>query len=528
MAFDDANAVEPGAELEADVCIVGAGPAGISVALELSGNGLDVLLLDSGGFDPEPDVQTLGRGERSGNPYPPLDRARVRAFGGSSRHWPAREAMMARPLEAIDLEPREGWPYSGWPFDRTHLEPFYKRAHELVGLKTPEYDLATWAGPEADARLALAGDVVATTVIQSSPPDAFLRAEAALRGSADVTVMLHATVTGIATAHRPDVVSHLVVAAAPERRFRVRARAYVLAAGGIENPRLLLAGNPSQPVGLGNESGLVGRYFMEHLWMQTGRFVPAEGMRLPSPSVYELRHRGADRWRGMLGLREEVLRREGLLNGVFFLDAADRFHASPAAHSLGALRRLRRHRPLQPDLAAHLRTVASHPGDLLAVATRRLRRREPGPPAAYVVKSMSEQSPNPASHVTLSNRHDRYGVPLPRLEWRPAARDIDSVRRTQELLAREMSVAGVGTLTSTLDEPAPVVYGTWHHMGTTRMHVSPRQGVVDADCCVHNQQNLYVAGSSVFPSGGYVNPTLTIVALAVRLAGHLTKALARP
>ena len=524
MAFIDARQLQSGSELAADVCIVGAGPAGISLATELSGTGLDVLVLESGGLQAERRAQSLSRGERRGNPYPPLERARVRAFGGSSRHWPRHEAMMARPLEPFDLERREGHPYSGWPFDHAHLQPFYRRAHELAGITTPAYDLDTWAGADAATRLALASDVVGTTVIQSSPRDAFVNAEGRLRNATDVTVALHSTVTGIATSRQAERVSHLIFAADPRRRLIARARVYVLAAGGIENPRLLLVGNDRHPHGIGNGSDLVGRFFMEHLWLQTGRLETAVGRHLPVPSVYELRHRGSDRWRGVLALREEVRRRENLLNGVFFLDAADPFSASPAAYSLAALRRLRRQRPLQPDAAAHLRTVVGHPGDVLAGITARLGRCE-HPGQRFVVKSMSEQAPNPASRVTLARRRDRFGLPAPRLEWRPTASDIDSVRRAQDIIAREVAAAGIGELTSLLDKPAPVINGTWHHMGTTRMDSSPRHGVVDADGRVHGIRNLYVTGSSVFPSAGYVNPTLTIVALAVRLAHHLARVL---
>lgn len=523
----DGRSVESDDVLSADICIVGAGPAGISAALELSGRGLKVLLLESGGLVPEPGPQALAEGDSVGETYPPLHRARVRAFGGSSRHWPGHEAMMARPLEPIDFERREGVPHSGWPFDRAHLEPYYRRAHDICELRSHAYDLDSWAGEEAASRLALAEDVVATTVIQSAPPDAFVRGGERLHRSADVTVLLHATVIGIRTGQAPDEVSGLQVASAPGRTFAVTARRYVLAAGGIDNARLLLLGDPDRPHGLADRHDVVGRFFMEHLWMRTGLLLPSDPSSLTRTGPYQLRHSGTDRWRGVIGLTPQVLRREQLPNGVFFLDVADRFHSSPAASSLAALRRLARQRPAQPDLLRHALTVLRHGGDLAAAAGQRARRGH-SPPRAFVLQSMSEQSPNPSSRVTLSRRRDGLGVPRASLEWRRTAADVDSVRRAQQLIADEVAVAGVGRLIDTLDEPAPVVYGTWHHMGTTRMHTDARVGVTDADGRVHGMRNLYVTGSSVFPTGGYVNPTLTIVALAIRLADHLRDDLLAP
>jgi choline dehydrogenase-like flavoprotein len=127
--------------------------------------------------------------------------------------------------------------------------------------------------------------------------------------------------------------------------------------------------------------------------------------------------------------------------------------------------------------------------------------------------------------VTLSEQTDALGMPRVRLEWRLRPADMRSMVRAQEIVDEELRRAGLGRLQIELDDatPPPGLKGGWHHMGTTRMHLDPRQGVVDEHCRVHGVANLYVAGSSVFPTAGYANPTLTLCALAIRLADRVKK-----
>jgi choline dehydrogenase-like flavoprotein len=139
------------------------------------------------------------------------------------------------------------------------------------------------------------------------------------------------------------------------------------------------------------------------------------------------------------------------------------------------------------------------------------------------VRTQAEQAPNPDSRITLGNDRDRYGVPRPVLDWRMTSADLESIRRSEDLIAAELELAGFGRIERRLnEEDPPVVFeGNHHHMGTTRMHPDPKRGVVDADGRVHGVRNLYVTGTSVFPTGGYINPTYTVVALAIRLGDHL-------
>jgi choline dehydrogenase-like flavoprotein len=147
-----------------------------------------------------------------------------------------------------------------------------------------------------------------------------------------------------------------------------------------------------------------------------------------------------------------------------------------------------------------------------------------------LVKYEAEQAPNPRSRVNLHHsKRDQLGLPATQLDWQLSDFDKFSIRRTAELIGIELGRAGLGRVRTDIDEDLskfPLVETAWHHMGTTRMSENDRTGVVDSACRVHGLSNLYVAGSSVFPTGGRANPTLTIVALAIRLADHL-KSVAR-
>lgn len=408
--FADAGSVTEGSTLDTDVCIVGAGPAGITLATQLEDTGVRTLVLEGGGLDRERAAEEPLRGERAGYPYPPLHRARVRAFGGTSRHWPPQTAMLTRPLDPIDFEARAAVPHSGWPFDHRHLRPFYERAHELCRLPRPDYDVERWTEEGEAPRLPLPEALIDTAIMRMAPPDAFTQQQARLRRSRDVTVLLHATVVEICTGPTADRVDRLRVAREPGRTFGVTARCYVLASGGLDTPRLLLHSRERWRDGLGNAHGLVGRFFMEHLGARAGVLHPSDPDLLARAGLYR-RHHGPLRWQGMLTPAGAVLRDEGLGNAAFFLEPVDRAFASPAVDALATLARVADHRPVPPHLTAHARTALRHAGDLGVVARRRARR-GPRPPAeVLLIRSMTEQLPNPASRVTLASRRDRFGMP---------------------------------------------------------------------------------------------------------------------
>ena len=274
--ISDARELAAGQQVEGDVCIVGAGPAGITVARELIGNGARIWLLESGGRDVERRAQRLNRGQSVGYPIHLPHQSRVRAFGGTTRHWftPGDESWAARPLDPVDFEVRPGVRYSGWPFDRAHLDPYYAHAQALCRLGPFDYDPGGWADPARTPPLPLPSGTVETTLFQHGTVD-FDGYYQELVGAPNVTLLLHASVVDLGTGEDPGQVDRVELRREDGSRCFVRARLVVLAAGGIENPRLLLLSRRAHRRGLGNDRDPVGRFFAERLSARTGFIVPA-------------------------------------------------------------------------------------------------------------------------------------------------------------------------------------------------------------------------------------------------------------
>ncbi len=507
----DGRTVPDGERIDVDVCIVGAGPAGLTVAGELAGTDLRVCVLESGGVVPEPETAELAAGTTAGDPYFSLQEARARAIGGSSHRWDTH--LRLRPLDAVDFERRPGHPWSGWPLGAEALRPYYHRAHAVLGVDRPEYDPAAW-DPRGTRRLP-ANDDVATTLFHYTDRFDFTAAGRGVEHVANVLLLHHATAVHLE--QDGGRIASLGVGCLDGTRFTVHATAYVLAAGGIENARLLLAGSGGTSRGIGNGSDLVGRFFMEHLHVRSGVLVPAAALDL---GFYDQHVEDGATIRGAVGPTAAALRREDLLNTTFLLVRSDRLRSSDTFRSLAVVRARSRAEEAEP-WGPHLRALLAHP--LRAASTLgRLAAHRPGP-TVYQLAATAEQAPDPACRVVLGSREDRFGMRLPHLVWRVGEWERRSIRRAQELLAAAWQAAGVGRLEGRLGEERPrrLFRGHWHHLGTTRMDPDPTRGVVDEHSRVHGVANLYVTGSSVFPTGGYANPTLTIVALALRLADEL-------
>jgi choline dehydrogenase-like flavoprotein len=526
--LSDARELASDQQIDADVCIVGAGPAGISVARELIGNGASVWLLESGGRDVERRAQRLNVGQSVGYPIHLPHQSRVRAFGGTSRHWfsPGDESWAARPLDPIDFEVRPGISYSGWPFDREELDSYYADAQVVCGLGPFDYDPGRWSDPARTPPLALPAGPVETTVFQHGTADFDGYFQELVRAP-NVTLLLHASVVELATGEDPGRVDRVELRRDDGSQSFVRARLVVLAAGGIENPRLLLLSRRFHRRGLGNDRDLVGRFFAERLSARTGYIVPAAPDLIDHVGFYPT-HAAAPgvQVQGALRLTDAAQREGELLNCAFFLLTRDLSFTAEAVRSLATLVKARRRRPLPAEVLGHVGNIVAGLGDLSAAARARLR---PDPARSVLaMRAQAEQAPNPNSRVALGTRRDRFGLPVARVDWRPTASDRDSIRASQKAVDTALRTAGLGRVEFMLgdEHPPTLLEGNFHHLGATRMHTDPAMGVVDADCRVHGVSNLYVAGSSVFPSYGCSNPTLTVVALALRLADHLKKQLA--
>jgi choline dehydrogenase-like flavoprotein len=508
----DAKQVASGTTLEGDVCVIGAGAAGITLSRALAAKGRNVLLLESGGFEPDADTQALYRGKAVGLPIDPkedfgLDAPRLRFFGGTTNHW----AGFCRPFPELDFQPRSYVPRSGWPIARADLDPHYAGAHDVIRLGPYDYSLASWQDqghldqPFLDdattphAVFQVAGHPVLGSTYRKEIVD-----------EARIKLVLWANVTRIALDTGGNAVEHLDVKTLDGNSFTARAKLFVLATGGLEIPRLLLASNDRRPAGIGNERDQVGRSFMEHVNIVVGPVPLTVG--LPALKPYELTP---------VSLDVEGETRDFSLQTVVLVDPdlaqRDELRACeitleyPFAPSDAALEKL------YPGLQRGLDLMRAEGMTIRTVATARV---------------LCEQEPNPASRVTLVRTKDRLGMPRIELDWRLTRDDRASLLRTLRFFGAQVAQRGYGRfrldITGFRDlEPGDeddldfeVNTGS-HHIGTARMSTDPAQGVVDPDLKVHSVANLYVGGSAVFPTSGANPPTLTIVALALRLGDHL-------
>lgn len=521
----DARSLPANHMLECDLCIVGGGPAGISLALELEDSPYRICLLESGGLDYERSTQALLKGEVLGSTYPELHETRLAALGGSTAVW----AGWCRPLDPIDLETRDWVADSGWPFGMAELIPYYRRAHQLCGLSAFDYDVAAWEERTGLKRLPLSAQRFHTTVFHVSPVSFGPRYRPSLTRSSNIRILLHATMQRLFAAPHGDRIERASVGTSHGRRFDVAAGAFVLAAGGIENARLLLLSGDSAERSIGNARGLVGRYFMEHGFINAGCCVSTDSsvsMDLYFPNEVPLDGHACTVLSG-LAIDPALMRGERLLNSALFLHPAYESHWVFDSSEVRAMLEIwdkLRGRAVPGNYLKRLRHALSAPAKLAIAASRKLVVRR-GPQQRWRTRALFECAPNRDNRVSLSEELDTFGRPRARVAWRLSDVDLSSISRSHQLLDQALHGAGLGRFEARFGDDLAswrsAVEGGKHHMGTTRMHSDPTRGVVNADCRVHDIANLFVAGSSVFPTGGFANPTLTIVALAARLAEHL-------
>lgn len=530
MPIEDATNLEDKASIVSDLCIIGAGPAGMAVAKEFDGSKTIVTVVESGGFGFDPETQKLAEGDVVGLPYMPLSAARLRYFGGTSNHWGGN----VRPLDPIDFEYRPWIPYSGWPFGINELLPYYERARQFCGLPKEAFDIRHWSQAVGAYTWNFADHAIQSKVFHTlgGPNLLFgVRYRELFHRSANITTLLNANVVGINTDTSASNVSGLRVKTLSGKVLTLKSRFYALAAGGIENPRILLNADQTNPYGLGNDNDLVGRFFMEHLTVPTfGEFHPSDAE--IDPGFYKGdAHDWGSAW-GILTLAPEQIRKYKLANLRYQLSkVTNAFNVNMEQEGMQSLKQVGRDigaRKIPNDFGRHIANIIA---DIDYVGSAGYQRIFHGPDYPLVkidIVVIAEQVPNPDSRVTLNNQRDALGLKQAVLDWRVSELDSINVARSAEILANSFGFSGLGRLIERIGSdvfdsinPHPHI----HHMGTTRMHVNPKNGVVDPNCLVHGMTNLFVAGSSVFPTVGNVNPTYTIIALGIRLADHIKKVL---
>jgi choline dehydrogenase-like flavoprotein len=523
--FLDLRQMPDATALEADICIIGAGAAGITLARQFVGRSIAVLVVESGDLEPDEATQALYQGAIVGRPYFDLDVTRLRYFGGSTNHWGG----WCAPLHDIDFEARDWVPHSGWPIARRDLEPYYATAQLFVQIGPPTYDPQLWQDGKHHFP-AFQPERMVTQIMQLSEPATHFgeRYRDELDKAENVRVLLNANALGIACNGEATTTTGLRLASLSGVRASVRAKVIIVACGGLESPRVLLLSNDVVPAGLGNQNDLVGRFFMEHPHLVTGSLFATD----------------TGNWHH--GLSERFVKNGTLIQPIIATSpVAQRTQGTlgysanfetPVARNAGypAYRHIRdsvSSRRLPDHLGRDIWDVVTGLDDVARGMFRATPDNPYHPPydlsRPIRFYTRLEQCPNPDSRVKLTGEKDILGLNRIALNWQLTEFDKRSLRRSQELIGAEFGRLGVGrfkfddwVLADDTSWPEDL-HGGHHHMGTCRMSNDPKQGVVDRDCRVHGLDNLYVAGSAVYPTTGYVNPTLTVVALALRLADHL-------
>ena len=515
--------------LEAEVCIVGAGAAGVALARDLMKAGRDVCLLEAGGMDYEEKTQSLAKGKITGMEYYELDHSRLRFFGGTTNIWGGRSI----PLDRIDFEKRDWVPHSGWPITLDDLKPFYQIAHDSLELGDYDYEARIWEklklnpisfDPEKIGHRFWRFDELKERFNNLRSVD-LVKAE-------NVSIVLHANLVGIQAAENASSITHIDARSLQGKKLKVKARHFVLACGGIENARLLLNSNNVEANGIGNQFDQVGRYFMEH---PHGRIAHIESN---DPAGIWALYRKRFSLAGVpvapaLVLPPALQQELGVLNSAAtFKIQRDPARGAPISkrvymnlkHSLSPTKSGRRLWQIWRGGQNWLQRHMSMPLLRFGAKVNRM---------DLYVMARAEQAPNPDSRVRLSDEKDALGCQRADLDWQLCALDKETMLQFGKTLHQEFDRLGLGKVTTYdwLDDGKPDwpvdptvgnhPIGGFHHMGTTRMSTSPRDGVVDANCTVHGYQNLHIAGSSVFTTGGWANPTLSLLALTHRLGVHL-------
>lgn len=511
-----------GLALRCDVAIVGSGPSGLSLAEELAQRRCRVLILESGGLSRGRHDRRRLVGESTGQPFP-IASSRARGFGGTSQLWLAGTGLRARRLDAVDFQPSAARSGVGWPYGPDELEPFYQRAYARLGLD-PWLPDSDWL-PDPDESTAGGSKLAA---FQFTENRLFIDRLGQVAASPWTELISDATVRGIEVSRETGQVTGLDVRSGSGSRFRVEAGRYVLCCGAIENARLLLESPGRSGAGVGNEHDQVGRWFMDHLCVDTGIVAPRTPGAFDSALYEESTTAAGARNQPMLWVGDAAIEREGLLNAAFWVFRARPGYLSGGVQSIRALHQGLETTPRLPD--ARARVYGALRGWRQAAEYARSRRGAGAGSGPLVLRALGEQVPDASSRITLSRHRDSTGRRRVSLDWRVNAEDISHLRRHQELLGERLRRHGVGTIVDNLpgDGSLPLFWTNHHQLGGTRMHVDPSRGVVDGDCRVHSAPNLFVVGGSVFPTGGYVNPTLTIIALAMRTADVIRREVTEP
>ncbi|MFT5052459.1 MAG: choline dehydrogenase-like flavoprotein [Chlamydiales bacterium] len=537
-----------------DLCIIGSGPAGATLAAELADAERSICVLESGLGNSTRHADSLRDVASEGIHIKEYSRERV--LGGASTTW----AGLSSPLDRTDLEPRPWLPHSGWPITEAELTPYYAQAAERYRFPPATLfgtdgfgALRDREGLRADRQPASWEAVHEKIFLACSDPQNFGREQRAIYGGTAIDLYLDATVLRLEPGSGTKSIDCARVRTRDGHEHTLRARVFVLATGGIENARLLLNSTDLCPQGLGNERDQVGRFFMNHPKNYHGILHLAQP-RGDVPYYFGCLYKGYAGYAGLC-LKPEVQADAQLLNSYVRLEPLFPWSDSQGVEALVLIVKrcsffFKRWKDKRKDEVVTLRdysetgddsdlqnqrkSVGKWIGLLFTIlfdirkvgtyALYRLSRKKPKIRRVRL-RNFMEMEPVPQNRVTLTTERDPYGTPIACVRHECTPADERSMKALHEHLAREFEAQGIGRLETSLQDvkPWPITQDASHHMGSTRMGSDPSSSVVTPQGRLHTVDNVFAAGASVFPTSGSANPTFTIVALSIRLAEHLKR-----
>lgn len=511
--------------LQADVCIVGSGVAGLSLANEFLDTQLKVLILEGGGKKDELRSQKLYQSDVTGLEHDGVHNGRFRVYGGSSTRW-GGQLMTSR---KEDFEKKPYIAFSGWPVDKNDVEPYYARAQSIMRVNDMSYEKKLWKQLNVEP---IAFDENKITYRFSKWANFKNRNLAkyigpSCKSSANVNVLLHANAAEIILKDGAQSVKSIKIKSYKGKEAFVTATTFIICAGTIDTARLLLASRSVSAHGVGNNNDLVGRFFQDHISYRVARLKPAASKIFsdtfnPFYRTSTMHSCKLD----MAAIMQDELACPHVMGHVVF-DYSEESGFYEFRRILRAVQSKKNPLPSPMGAWRMLRFV----DDFFRLFVGALvigRRFSPKNSKSYL-QLEAEQVPSPDSRVSLSNELDELGMPKVILNWKLSGPEKEAMKQYVELFRVEWERLELGEanwdLSKDLFEDGDAwlenCRDTFHQTGTTRMSVEPEDGVVDRDLKVHGIDNLYIGSCSVFPTGGTANPTLTMMALCMRLADKI-------
>ena len=491
--FKDLKNFPSNSILRYDICIVGTGPAGLSVAKQLLGTDLKIAILESGGLEPEPEYQELNEGINSGPSYLSLDSSRLRCFGGAGKLWAGHCA----PFKSDEFDKKSYVPLSGWPISYDDLKVYYKQAAEMLGISYEKFYNKDLLGNTFKEKSFIEfirdNSFLTHEVYQFSNTknrDFAEKYKTEFKASKNTDIIFHSTATKLNLVNKGNDVDSISIANLDGNNATIKAKIFVLACGALENPRILLASNKYNKNGIGNKSGFVGSCFMSH----PGIDKVAEVYKTDNKSCID---------KNFTNKNYKV---------AFTTSSNKRSESKILRHNLS----------LKDKLSFKDKLINKK----FSFFNIKCGRNKQKITQNWNLSVGLEQPPRISNNLKLHDTKDALGMPKIDMFWDSLSKiEKDTVLKSVKIMARELGILGTGKIkfkkeflngkSYIFDDPIN------HHIGTTRMSDNPQTGVVDKNCKVFGLSNLYISSSSVFTTSSIVNPTYTIIALSLRLGEYL-------